>query len=301
MQEISRFTGKMDFYIQETKSQEDKVQIRDEIRAVLKEIDELVAKFEADAGQLLGKTFLDLEQAGHVITEFKSAFEEKVENLNKTMKRTDAFKIVNLVEEIKDFFEKRNEKINFVKNMILVDMKENVLMISRDARDLNVLLRDQKGFSIERGTFAPTGDISPESEATAVLDDAMVETIEEDEFTLKKRLSLIEARLSELDTIKKSLDEQKDKLLFRLMKDEEKPKFLEQRRVGECIICFEPITTLDEDVVVCPHCGRLAHYLCIAYWLEKYKVCPVCQGVLLSPEGSSPDDITGYDYELFEQ
>jgi hypothetical protein len=300
IQEITRFTGKMDFYFQETKSQEDKVLIRDEIRVVLKDIDELVGKFEADAGQLLGNTFLDLEQAGRVIAEFKAAFEEKIETLNKTMKRNDAFKMVNLVEEIKDFFEKRNEKINLIKNMILVDLKENVLMISRDASELNALLRDQKGFSIERGTFAPT-EVAPESEATAVLDDAMVETIEEDEFTLKKRLSLIEARLNELETIRKSLDDQKDKLLFRLMKDEEKPKFLQQRRVGECIICYEPITTLDEDVVVCPHCGRLAHYLCIAYWLEKYQVCPVCQGALVSPEGSSPDDITGYGYDLFEQ
>ncbi len=292
--EIARFRSKMEFFFQETKSQEDKVKIRDDVKKILADIDLLVNKFEAGMGLILNKATLDLERLGSALSEFKEQYQGLLDQLNGLLNRYDAFKLLNLVEEIRQFFEKRNEKANLVANMVLVDLRENVLRITRAMGDISGILKEGKGFSLERGKLGDAAFDEKVAGITSTIDGAMAEEIVEDEFITKKRLSLIEERLSELETIKKGLLERKDKLLFRLVKSEEdKSKFLETRKVGECIICYEPITTLDEEVVVCPHCGRLGHYLCLAYWYEKYSICPVCHGKLTRPDEGVPDMPSG--------
>jgi hypothetical protein len=292
--EIARFQSKMEFFFQETKSQEDKVKIRDDVRKILADIDVLVNKFEAGIGLILNKTTLDLERLGSTLSEFKAQYQGLLDQLNGLLNRYDAFKLLNLVEEIKQFFEKRNEKANLVANMVLVDLRENVLKITRSMGGISGILKEGTGFSLERGKLGDAEFDEKVAGITSAVDGAMTEEIIEDEFITKKRLSLIEERLSELETIKKGLLDRKDKLLFRLVKDDEdKSRFLENRKVGECIICYEPITTLDEEVVVCPHCGRLGHYLCLAYWYEKYSICPVCHGKLTRPDEGVPDIQSG--------
>ncbi|MEX2729185.1 MAG: RING finger protein [Candidatus Sigynarchaeum springense] len=281
--EIGRFQSKMEFYFQENKSQEDKVRIRDDVKKILGEIDVLVNKFEAGMGLILNKTTLDLEQLGKALADFKAQYQGLLDKLNGLLNRFDAFKLLNIVEEIKQFFEKRNEKVNLVVNMVLVDLRENVLRIARSMGELSGILKEGKGFALERGKLDDAAFDEKIAGIKSTIDGAMTEEVVEDEFITKKRISLIEERLSELQTIKKNLEDKRDKLLFRLVKDEDKGKFLEERKVGECIICYEPITTFDEEVVVCPHCNRIGHFLCLAYWLEKYSICPVCHGRLVRP------------------
>nr|MDO8083331.1 RING-H2 finger protein [Candidatus Sigynarchaeum springense] len=292
-QEIGRFQAKMEFYFQETKSQEDKVRIRDDVKKILGEIDVLVNKFEAGIGLVLNKTSLDLEQLGKALADFKAQYQGLLDRLNGLLNRFDAFKLLNIVEEIKQFFEKRNEKVNLVANMVLVDLRENVLRITRSMGEISGILKEGKGFALERGKLGDAAFDENVAGIKSTIDGAMIEDVVEEEFITKKRISLIEERLSELEMIKKNLQDKKDKLLFRLVKDEDKGKFLEERKVGECIICYEPITTLDEEVVVCPHCNRIGHFLCLAYWLEKYSICPVCHGRLVRPGEGTWGDVDG--------
>jgi hypothetical protein len=282
-QEITRFFSKMDFFFHETKSQEDKIKIRDEIKKVLSALDVLINEFEEVIGKILNKTYLDFEVLVESVGSFKGKYQALLDQLNATLNRYDAFKLMTIIEEIKQFIEKRNEKINLINNMVLVDLRVNINKITRSMSEISGMLREGKGFSVERGKLGDAEFDANITDINASLDGAISEEIVEDEFLIKKRLSLIEERLNELDTIKKDLEDKRDKLLFRIIKEEDKSKFLEAHKVGECIICYEPITTLDEEVIVCPHCGRMGHYLCLAYWLERYSRCPVCNNKLIRP------------------
>ena len=291
-QEIARFFTKMDFFFHETKSQEEKIKIREEVKKTLGTLDEIINEFEENIGKILNKTYLDFEVLGNSVAAFKSKYQALLDQLNATLNRYDAFKLMTIIEEIKQFIEKRNEKINLINNMVLVDLRENVNKITRSMSEITGMLKEGKGFSVERGKLGDVNFDANVADINASLNGAISEEIVEDEFMIKKRLSLIEERLSELDTIKRDLEDKRDKLLFRIIKDEDKPKFLEEHKVGECIICYEPITTLDEEVIVCPHCGRTGHFLCLAYWLEKYSICPVCHGKLIRPEEEYEDGMT---------
>jgi tetratricopeptide (TPR) repeat protein len=51
---------------------------------------------------------------------------------------------------------------------------------------------------------------------------------------------------------------------------------------GACIVCFLPIDKQEEigQILMCPHCRRIAHFVCLASWLQTNNICPVCQGQL---------------------
>ncbi|MHA1683070.1 MAG: RING finger domain-containing protein [Promethearchaeota archaeon] len=51
---------------------------------------------------------------------------------------------------------------------------------------------------------------------------------------------------------------------------------------GTCMVCFEKVDKVKEDgqLLMCPHCKRIAHFVCLASWLQQNEICPVCHGPL---------------------
>jgi uncharacterized CHY-type Zn-finger protein len=50
-----------------------------------------------------------------------------------------------------------------------------------------------------------------------------------------------------------------------------------------CGVCHKNINLGKEQLIKCPFCGAVYHYLCVAFWLSKYNSCPSCQNVFLDP------------------
>ncbi|MFX0100174.1 MAG: tetratricopeptide repeat protein [Candidatus Hodarchaeota archaeon] len=51
---------------------------------------------------------------------------------------------------------------------------------------------------------------------------------------------------------------------------------------GTCFICFKKVDKVKEkgQLLMCPHCKRVAHFICLGSWLELNQICPVCHGAL---------------------
>ncbi len=51
-----------------------------------------------------------------------------------------------------------------------------------------------------------------------------------------------------------------------------------------CMICFQKIDKKKQEgqVLMCPHCKRVGHFICMASWLQtpSNQICPVCHGLL---------------------
>nr|MDO8086930.1 tetratricopeptide repeat protein [Candidatus Sigynarchaeum springense] len=51
-----------------------------------------------------------------------------------------------------------------------------------------------------------------------------------------------------------------------------------------CMICFKKIDKKKHEgqVLMCPHCKRVGHFICMASWLQtpSNQICPVCHGLL---------------------
>ncbi|MHA1699109.1 MAG: RING finger domain-containing protein [Promethearchaeota archaeon] len=283
--EVSRFITKMDFFFKENKLQEEKIEIRKEIDNLMSRIDQCINVFENGIGKFLSGNFLDLERLHDYILDFKGKYKDLVGQLNSVVKKYDAFKLISIIDDLRKFLESRDNKIHFITNMILVELKENAKKILRGLDELSKVIKESRLVTDEAGDLS-----GMESDILIINDIEKKESELEDRVDvqlLKKQLSIIKAKLEQIDCIKSRLEDKRDKLLYQLLEDEEKEAFLKEKKIGECIICYEPITTLDEDeIIVCPHCGRIAHYLCLAWWLERHAICPVCHEQLLTPSTS---------------
>ncbi|MHA1891141.1 MAG: RING finger domain-containing protein, partial [Promethearchaeota archaeon] len=289
VEDISRFTSKMVFFFQEIKNQEEKIKIREETEGVMVLIDKLIKELEKDVGAILGGKYIDIEALNNVLLEFNTNYKDLLSKLNNVLRKHDAFKLILIIEPIKEFLKKRTSTIVLIKNMILVELRENVRKLMRLMDDISESEKLTLEISLEKGKLDDADSfLMIIDDITSMIDDNLEDREKIDDSLLKKQISMIEERLSQLETIKKNLDERKDKLVYLLLKDDDKEKFKEEHKIDECIICYEPITTLDEDkVIVCPYCGRMGHYLCLAWWLEKHGICPVCHGKLVTPKQST--------------
>ncbi len=57
---------------------------------------------------------------------------------------------------------------------------------------------------------------------------------------------------------------------------------LDAKEQVNCIVCFKKIDKNKEkgQFLMCPHCERVGHFVCLASWLQSKQICPVCHGVL---------------------
>jgi len=51
----------------------------------------------------------------------------------------------------------------------------------------------------------------------------------------------------------------------------------------QCTVCHKYIDFARNNIIVCPFCGSVFHYLCVAFWLSEYNSCPMCNNQFLDP------------------
>ena len=51
----------------------------------------------------------------------------------------------------------------------------------------------------------------------------------------------------------------------------------------QCGVCRKTFDFAKDQIIKCPFCDAVYHYLCVAFWLSKYNSCPSCQNTFLDP------------------
>jgi hypothetical protein len=98
---------------------------------------------------------------------------------------------------------------------------------------------------------------------------------------LRTRIKDIDEKINELEKIKEIYAMEKTKYQQIL---EENLKIKKNLVSRQCIICHKFIDVVsEEEVLKCEFCGSMSHYICGAWWIEKYNTCPVCNNSYTKP------------------
>ena len=57
-----------------------------------------------------------------------------------------------------------------------------------------------------------------------------------------------------------------------------------------CSICRKNFDWAKDQIIKCPFCDAVYHYLCVADWLAKHNSCPSCQNAFLDPNSGMYED-----------
>jgi hypothetical protein len=143
---------------------------------------------------------------------------------------------------------------------------------------LSVLIEKFKPLLKKESGMEPFGIDDNKSSLMLSPDILNPETLTDDQ--LRSQMQYLDKKIKDLEKLKSVYSQRKISYKALLEKRLEKKGDIKSK---VCVICHKTIDVVSDDYIRCEFCGRLSHYLCSAWWLEKHNSCPVCGNVYLQP------------------
>ncbi len=273
LSEITRKQEEFEYYLKSVK----KERLRDNIRTYITErissLNDIINTYQEEASQIITEEFPQLKKIREILTNYRekilSVKSEVFEQLN-TFKEKD-IELYQIIKTWEENFNKKRQQLKFLISLFLNKIFKNF-------KDL---------LEKEDELFESISDISQQSKEfdglplNYAISDYMANKLSEEE--IKERIIEINSKLSilnrEISIYQAELDKLEDILSTRV-------KIREGILTSEvqCGVCHKHINFAKENIIKCVHCDATYHYLCVAFWLDKYNSCPACQNNFVVPD-----------------
>ncbi len=289
--EIDRRKEEYLYYLKTVKKERLRDKIRNYVSEKINEINELLTTYQDKTALIIREEFPQLKQIRDIIRNY----DDKVQGLKAEVhQKLDMYKkkdidIYQIIKQWEDNFNRKKQQLSFLLSTLLNKLYKNFKEVieSEDLLfDRIAEIQDQK-------------DSFEELPLNFALSGFIVDKLTEAE--IKERTSELNARINKLNQEVSLYQEE-------LIKLEEVVETRIKIREGlltsdvACTVCHEHIKLGKEQIIKCPFCDAIFHYLCVAFWLSKYNSCPSCQNQFLDPnnglfdvEAISDDNLDGMD------
>ncbi len=272
---ISNLSHEFDRKIENFKQYADSVHDshhRQELENILKEklsiMENKLNQYEKETSNIIKNEIPQISYMEQMLNDFNTAFKGITEDVLKAFKAYKE-KNVNVFPSIKLWEEKMQE----LKHRTIFIISNLFAMLFEKFKP--VIDMEQNLFK-ELQELKNTADQIP---LNFSLDLVMPQKLTEKQ--LRTRIKDIDEKINELDKIKEIYTMEKKKYQQIL---EENLKIKKNLVSRQCIICHKFIDVVsEEEVLKCEFCGSMSHYICGAWWIEKYNSCPVCNNSYTKP------------------
>lgn len=234
-----------------------------EIEVVLQILDDKVSSYENTTLRLLEDEIPQIQQITEIMKNFQKEFDEIHTHAKNIFKKyeNENINIYDAVQRWEEtFFAEKHRAEFLVTKMlsILIEKFQSVIKKEQSSTDFAV---DEKNISLM---------LSPGVLNAQTLTDEQIHN----------QMQYIDKKLKDIEEMKSEYIQTKISYKALLEKRLEKKGDIKSKI---CVICHKKVDMVSEEYIKCEFCGRLSHYLCSAWWLEKYNSCPVCGNVYLQP------------------
>jgi len=280
---LSELTRRKDEYLSYLKSIR-KERLRDNVRNFIYdkigEVNDLMSKYQDETSLMVREEFPQLKQMRDIISRYRKS----VQNIkDEIYKKLDSYKekdidIYQIIKQWEDNFNLKRQQLSFLFSMML-----------------NKLFKSFKDIIEEENImFDHLSEITDQTEGSAdevplnfALTNFLLDKLSESE--LNERIAEVKAKIenlsneldlyrSELSNFEKTLS---DRVKIREGISSDKIK---------CGVCHKHFDFAKDQIIKCPFCEAVYHYLCVAFWLTKYNACPACQNTFLDPGSGMYED-----------
>ncbi|TFG19074.1 MAG: RING-H2 finger protein [Promethearchaeota archaeon] len=249
-------------YEQDTRASVDK-----EIDEVLQLLDEKLTSYEDTTLKLVEEEIPQIKQISEIIKNFEIEFDEihaRAQAIFKKYQKEDV-SIYDAVKHWEETYFAEKHRAEFIITKMLATLVEK----------FKPVLKKEQGFNQPSSEF---GLDEKKSSLMLSTDIVSPETLTDDQ--LRSQMQYLDKKLKDLEEMKSEYT--RTKIAYKALLE----KRLETKgdiKSKVCVICHKKIDVVSDDYIKCEFCGRLSHYLCSAWWLEKHNSCPVCGNVYLQP------------------
>ena len=238
-----------------------------ELDEVLQVLDDKLTSYEETTLHLVEEEIPQIKQISEIIKNFQQEFEDihtSAQNIFKKYKKNDA-SIYDAVRRWEETYFAEKHRAEFIITKMLSALIEKFKSI----------MKKEQGFMQSSSEF---GLDDKKLSLMLSLDILNPETLTDQQ--IRDQMQYIDKKLNDIEEMKNVYTQTKISYKALLEKRLEKKGDIKSK---VCVICHKKIDVVSDDYIKCEFCGRLSHYLCSAWWLEKHNSCPVCGNVYLQP------------------
>ncbi len=233
-----------------------------ELDGVLQDLDNKVSEYEETTQKLMEEDIPQIQQISKIMKNFQEDFDEMHSRAQSIFKK-HGDENVNIYDAVKRweetyFAEKHRAEFLVTKMLsILIEKFQSIMKKERSSTEFG--LDDKTSLLLTPGVLNP-------------------HTLTDEQ--IRSQMQYIDKKLIDLEELKSEY--RKNKITYKSILE----KRLETKgdiKSKICVICHKKVDVVSDDYIKCEFCGRLSHYLCSAWWLERYNTCPVCNNIYLQP------------------
>ncbi|MHA1451407.1 MAG: hypothetical protein ACTSRD_00940 [Promethearchaeota archaeon] len=249
-------------YEQDTRAAVDK-----ELDEVLQLLDDKLTSYEATTLNLVEEEIPQIKQISEIIKNFEKEFDDihaRAQAIFKKYKQDDV-SIYDAVKHWEETYFAEKHRAEFIITKMLTTLVEK----------FKPVLKKEQGFMQSSSEFG-----LDEKKSSLMLSTDIVNPETLTDGQLRSQMEYLDKKLKDLEEMKSEYT--RTKISYRALLE----RRLETKgdiKSKVCVICHKKIDVVSDDYIRCEFCGRLSHYLCSAWWLEKHNSCPVCGNVYLQP------------------
>ncbi len=281
LSEINRRNEEYVFFLKTVRKERLRDRVRNFIYEKITEVNDLMSKYQDDTALIVREEFPQIKQIRDILSKYKLSI-QKIKD--EVYKKLDFYKekdidIYQIIKQWEDNFTLKKQQLSFLLSMMLNKLFKNFKELIEE-EDLML----EHITEIEAQNDPTTTETVPLNFA---LSDFLVDKLTEEE--LNERIGEINSRIenlskeiylyqSELTNLQKTLAN-RVKIREGITSDKIR-----------CGVCHKQFDFAKEQIIKCPFCDAVYHYLCVAFWLSKYNSCPACQNQFLDPNAGIYSD-----------
>jgi conjugal transfer/entry exclusion protein len=270
--EISRRKDEYTYYLKTIRRERLRDNIRNFINEKISELNGLMSGYQDETSLIVREEFPQLKQIRMILSDYKVKIQEIKDEV---YKKLDAFKekdidIYQIIKQWEDNFTLKRQQLSFLLSMIL-----------------NKLFKNFEGLIEEEDLlFDKITEITEQKEIidsvplNFALSNFLVDKLGEEE--LNERIAKINSRIANLNKEINLYQSELTNLEETLANKVKIREGISSDKI-RCGVCHKHINFAKEQIIKCPFCDAVYHYLCVAFWLSKYNSCPSCQNTFLDP------------------
>ncbi|MFW9897676.1 MAG: hypothetical protein ACFFDO_00245 [Candidatus Thorarchaeota archaeon] len=277
--EITRRKEEYLYYLKSVRKERLRDHVRNFIYEKISEVNDLMSKYQDETALIVREEFPQLKQIREILSKYKSSV-KKIKN--DVYKKIDLYKekdidIYQIIKQWEDNFNFKKQQLTFLLSMILNKLFKNFKE-----------LIEEEDLMLERITeITDQKDTTDAMPLNFALSTFLFDKLTEEE--LNERITEIKSRVKNLSN---EIDLYRTELTNLEITLSERVKVREGITSDKikCGVCHKKFDFAKEQIIKCPFCEAVYHYLCVAFWLSKYNSCPACQNQFLDPNAGIYSD-----------
>ncbi|HMF30301.1 MAG TPA: hypothetical protein VKK79_02735 [Candidatus Lokiarchaeia archaeon] len=284
MEDLKRKEGEYADYVNSVENETQKGELQEKISEHIAALEASQKTYEEKTAALLQEKFHQIQEIEDELAVFEDTYLSGLDSVTELVNRYGGEKSIDIYSVLKHW------------ETFLVDFQKKVKMSTTNlfaslAERFKPILEKEREFLEKMGEIYVGADASAE-ELTRWMNPQHLTLTEN-----RDRIQVLDEKLRDLDALRGKYLQERVMLEQYIADSIQSQEHIETK---QCVVCHKVINFGEDQFIKCPECSRAAHYLCLAWWLEKHNNCVVCGAEFVVPDnvlfpvaedGTTEDDL----------